>query len=54
MKKSQIDKLANFIMKEVDGEPSKNEGVGDTAIRIIKKLQKQVNKYERMQNEKVR
>ena len=26
----QIDKLANFIMKEIDGEPSQNEGAGDT------------------------
>ncbi len=37
----QIDKLANFIMAEVEGEPSISEGAGDTAIRIIKKLQKQ-------------
>lgn len=35
----QIDKLANFIMSEIEGEPSQNEGAGDTAIRIIKKLQ---------------
>ncbi len=36
---SEIDKLANFIMKEVDGEPSKSEGAGTTAVRIIKQLQ---------------
>ena len=35
----QIDKLANFIMSEVEGEPSQNEGAGDTAIRIIKQLE---------------
>ncbi len=34
----QIDKLANFIMSEIEGEPSQNEGAGDTAIRIIKQL----------------
>lgn len=38
-KQTQIDKLANFIMNSVDGEPSQNEGAGDTAIRIIKQQQ---------------
>lgn len=32
----QIDRLAEFIMKEVDGEPSKNEGAVDTAIRLLR------------------
>lgn len=32
----QIDKLANFIMAEVEGEPSLNEGAVDTAIRLIR------------------
>ena len=41
--KSQIDKLANFIMTEVEGEPSQNQGAVDTAIRIIKSYQKQEN-----------
>ena len=36
---SQIDKLAAFIMANVEGEPSQSEGAGDTAIRIIKQLQ---------------
>jgi hypothetical protein len=31
----QIDKLANFIMAKVPGEPSENEGAVDTAIRIM-------------------
>lgn len=31
----QIDKLANFIIEDVDGEPSQNEGAIDCAIRII-------------------
>jgi len=32
----QIEKLADFILKEVDREPSENEGAVDTAIRIIR------------------
>ncbi len=32
----QITKLANFIMAEVDGEPSQNEGAVDCAIRIMR------------------
>ena len=34
---TQINKLANFIMQEVDGEPSQSEGAIDTAIRLIRK-----------------
>jgi len=33
---NQIDQLANFIMAEVDGEPSENEGAVECAIRIMK------------------
>ena len=40
-KKSQIDILADFIMANVDGEPSQDEGAGDTAVRIIKRLLKE-------------
>jgi len=36
--KSQIDRLAAFIMEEVPGEPSQNEGAVDTAIRVIREL----------------
>lgn len=32
----QIDKLAKFILEEVDGEPSQSESAVDTAIRIIR------------------
>ena len=32
----QIDRLAKFIMAEVEGEPSRSEGAVETAIRIIK------------------
>ena len=33
----QIDRLANFIMSEVPGEPSQSEGAVDCAIRIIRR-----------------
>jgi hypothetical protein len=36
----QIDKLASFIMNEIEGEPSQDEGAGDCAIRIIKEYQR--------------
>ena len=35
---SQVDRLAKFIMEEVEGEPSQSEGTIDTAIRIIREL----------------
>lgn len=36
--REQIDKLANFIMAEIEGEPSQSQGVVDTTIRLIKQL----------------
>ena len=33
----QIDKLALFIIENIEGEPSKSEGAIDTAIRLLKK-----------------
>jgi len=36
MAKSQIDLLADYVMAEISGEPSRNEGAGDTAIRLLK------------------
>lgn len=42
----QIEKLADFIMAEVDGEPSQSEGAGDTAIRIIRSLRDKLNAAE--------
>ena len=33
---AQIERLARFILEEVDGEPRKSEGAVDTAIRIIR------------------
>jgi len=32
----KIDRLASFIMEEVPGEPSREEGVVETAIRLIR------------------
>jgi predicted HAD superfamily Cof-like phosphohydrolase/BMFP domain-containing protein YqiC len=36
---TQIDKLANWIMDNVPGEPSQSEGAVDTAIRIMDSFQ---------------
>ena len=44
--KNQIDKLADFIMNEVDGEPSQNEGAGDCAARIIRELRAEVERLK--------
>lgn len=32
----QIDRLAKFIMEEVPGEPSEDQGAVDTAMRLIR------------------
>ena len=42
--KEQIDLLAKFIMEEVKGEPSKSEGAGECAIRIIKEYRETLKK----------
>lgn len=42
-KDAQINELAEFIMHEVDGEPSENQGAVDTAIRVIRALQAKVD-----------
>ena len=36
-KVTQINLLADYIMAEIPGEPSADEGAGDTAIRLLKK-----------------
>jgi microcompartment protein CcmL/EutN len=41
---SQIDGLAGFITANVPGEPAQSEGACDTAVRIIKNLQEQVQR----------
>lgn len=38
----QISDLADFIMAEVPGEPSQNEGAVHTAIRVIRRLQEEL------------
>lgn len=32
----EIEKLADFILKNIEGEPSRNESAVDTAIRLLK------------------
>ena len=34
--RAQVDKLAAFILDYIPGEPSKNEGAVDTAIRLLR------------------
>ena len=34
--KQQIKILADYIMAEIPGEPSRSEGAGDTAVRLLK------------------
>ena len=31
----QVTRLAEYIMREIDGEPSRSEGAGDCAIRLL-------------------
>lgn len=38
-KAGQIDKLSEFILTSIPGEPSRNEGAVDTAIRLLKERQ---------------
>jgi len=38
---AQIERLTNFITKEVEGIPNQNEGTVDFAIRIITELQQE-------------
>jgi len=33
----QVDRLADYILSEVPGEPSQDQGAVDTAIRLISK-----------------
>jgi len=48
---SEIKVLADFIMAEVEGEPSQSEGAGTTAIRIIKRYKTALEKLARLGNE---
>ena len=36
----EIAKLGNFIIQEIDGEPSRDEGACDTAIRLLRERKK--------------
>lgn len=44
----QIDQLANVIMHEIPGEPSRSEGAVDTAIRLLRRAY--VNKETEFQH----
>lgn len=37
---AQIKRLADFIMAEIPGEPSEDQGAVDTAIRILKRMKR--------------
>ena len=41
--KGQTRILAQYIIEEVPGEPSKDEGAGDTAVRLLKAYRKALN-----------
>lgn len=43
---SQINRLANFIMESIKGEPSKSEGAVDCAIRIMTEMKQRAEKAE--------
>ena len=40
----QTTKLANFIMAEIKGEPSQDEGAIDCAIRIMTQQEKEIQR----------
>ena len=45
--KMEIEKLANFIMAKVEGEPSQSESAVDCAIRIITEAQAEVERLKK-------
>ena len=46
--KEQINELANFIMAEIEGEPSQDEGAVECAIRIMKEQRDQITELEKL------
>ena len=50
MSKAQIDILSDYIMGNIEDEPSKSEGAGDTAIRIIEQLQAENDMYFQLED----
>lgn len=44
----QIDKLATYILSHVPGEPSQNEGVVDTAIRVLAQQAQEIERLKTM------
>lgn len=48
---SQVERLANFIMQNIPGEPSQSQGAVDTAIRLLTALQSEKEAAERERDE---
>ena len=44
--KEQINELANFIMAEIEDEPSQDEGAVECAIRIMREQKDRIAKLE--------
>lgn len=42
----QTKRVADYIMFNVPGEPSQDEGAGDCAIRLLKEYQAVIRKYQ--------
>ena len=42
----QTELLANYIMSDVPGEPSQDEGAGDTAVRLLKRYRAALTKIK--------
>lgn len=51
---SQISRLANFIMENIEGEPSQSEGAVDCAIRIMVEMKVRAEKAEEMLDEAIK
>ncbi len=42
--KKQIDLLADYITGEIPGEPSQDEGAGETAVRLLREYRSKLNR----------
>lgn len=38
--------LADYIISEIEGEPSRSEGAGDTAVRLLRSYRERVQELE--------
>ena len=46
--KEQTKLLANYIMAEIPGEPSRSEGAGDCAVRLLKEYRQAMKQIMEM------